>query len=489
MKKNDSEYLRFEEELLVAVYYNNVEKLKWLMGMDYFKPSMVTDSIDFGEVSVPLYWLTICYHYMLRYDEFKEVRQPVDEILSIWQERFNLDTQELIDLKGSYNEEHTPPIYKENDHWWMGHFELGDFLRSGLREVDYNLYKAIDSYDIEQIIVYLNQGGAPDAKIIDKDGNCRSAISMLRYWKRDKRYFWGKERQVYKCDVSYLISDGLHEMILFLLEDNMRKRNPVPVEVFSGDVDMLWYRRKTNYAPKQEVIDMIDCFIKEIDIPGAVLSVFDEGKTFARCHDLQYIELYRYVFDRVFKQSKYIRLRVGGYSYRAERFAIDMVKKLPKDRVYIKFLSDGDANSEYNNKDNRIKLVGMGKYHFKKDMDIVKLADKYDFKTFGNNEGLRTMVHFYVNNIDTGFYDNSGEFRPFYHNYRGLQAITDVVMIKGYDEITPATAVMSTFTFDSDGDSIYCGGTCHKDRRSRVSSQKTLFESAGIKLLDLTAKI
>lgn len=490
MIKNNNEHLTFEEELLVAIYYNNVEKLKWLMGMDYFKPFMVIDPIDFGEVSVPLYWLTICYHYMLRYDEFKEARLAVDEILSIWQERFNLDIQELIDLKGCYHKDCIPLIYKENEHWWMGHFELGDFVHSGLREVDYNLYKAIDSYNIEQVVFYLNQGGAPDAKIIDHDGNCRSAISMLRYWKHDKNYLRGKEAQVYRCDVGFLISDGLQEMILYLLENNMQKRDSVPVETFSDEVDMLWYRRNTKYIPKREVIDIIDCFIKEIDKPGAVLAVFDEGKTFARYYDLQYVQLYRYVFGRVFKSSKHIRLRVGGYSFRAARNALEMAKELSKDRIYIEYLSVGDANFEYSCKDDtRIKVIGMEKYNFRRDMNIVKLADKYDFKTFGNNEGLHTMVHFYVNNIDIGFYDDSGEFHPFYHNYRGLQAITDVVMINGYDDITPATAVMSTFTFDSGGDSIYCGGTCHKDRRSRVSSQKALIESAGIKLLDLTAKI
>ena len=46
--------LTFEEELLVAVYYNNVEKLKWLIGMEYFKPSMIFEPIEIGKVSVPL---------------------------------------------------------------------------------------------------------------------------------------------------------------------------------------------------------------------------------------------------------------------------------------------------------------------------------------------------------------------------------------------------------------------------------------------------
>ena len=98
MEKTTKTYLTFEEELLVAVYFNNVEKLKWLIGMDYFKPSMVTEPIDFGEVSIPLYWITLCYRYMLRYGEYENVRKPVDDMLAIWKENFQLDTDELAML-------------------------------------------------------------------------------------------------------------------------------------------------------------------------------------------------------------------------------------------------------------------------------------------------------------------------------------------------------------------------------------------------------
>ena len=54
MIKTDTRYLTFEEELLVAVYYNNVEKLKWLINMEYFQPSMVIEPVDFGDVRANL---------------------------------------------------------------------------------------------------------------------------------------------------------------------------------------------------------------------------------------------------------------------------------------------------------------------------------------------------------------------------------------------------------------------------------------------------
>ena len=99
------------------------------------------------------------------------------------------------------------------------------------------------------------------------------------------------------------------------------------------------------------------------------------------------------------------------------------------------------------------------------------------------------MVYYYVNNIDTGWYDEEGKFCSFYSKERGLQAITDVIMIDGYQDIAPATAAICTFTFDSTGDTILSGSSIHNDHRSRTTSQRWLIEQAGIKLLDLTRKL
>ena len=70
-----------------------------------------------------------------------------------------------------------------------------------------------------------------------------------------------------------------------------------------------------------------------------------------------------------------------------------------------------------------------------------------------------------------------------------MQAISDVVMIKGYKDIPPGTAVISTFTFDHEGDIIIAGGSMHRDRRSRTTSQRMLINSAGIKCIDLTTRL
>jgi hypothetical protein len=489
MIKTDTRYLTFEEELLVAVYYNNVEKLKWLINMEYFQPSMVIEPVDFGDVRVPIYWLTICYHYMLRYEEYEKFRKPVDEILSIWKEQFHLDTKEWINLKGCYHTEKMPPVIKDDDKWWMGHLSLNDFLCSGAREVDYELYRPICAYDINGIVANLQKGGAPDAKVIDKNGYIRSAISMHKYWIRNRMYYiWGEETPVEKWQVESLLRKGQEEMILTMLEQSIQERGKINIDTFYGEVNMLGNVSSDNEEPAGEIKEIIDTLIQDVDKPGAVLTMFDEGKVFARCRHLEYEKLYAYIIKEVFKKSKHIVLRVGGYSYRVAQMALGMAKKLPKDRVYVEYLSKGSANEEWTERDPRIRTIGMKKYKFRSDMDIVKQAEEYDFKTFGNRSGSHTMVYYYVNNIDTGWYEKDGSFFPFYNNYRGLEAITDVIMINGYEDIAPASAVICTFTFDNGGDILLAGGSIHKDRRSRTSSQKKLIKDAGIKLLDVTLK-
>ncbi len=489
MQKVEKTYLTFEEELLVAIYHNNVEKLKWLIDMDHFKASMVTEPVDFGEVSVPLYWLTICYHYMLRDREFDDARKPVDNILSIWKERFHLNTDELINLNNCY---HSYQPYNNTPNNLLDTIitPQTDNLHFGAREMDYALSIAIEKKDTREIVRLLNQGAAPDAKVMDKNGHPTSAISEFRnriiYYRR--WYLWGEEKPVKDFMVKSLINDGLNEMILFLLERNIQERTDVPVETFLKDENL---QESPDYyikEPSPEMKKKIEKFIQEIDKPGAILTMFDEGKAFARCRYCEYEYLYAYIINKIFKESKHIVIRVGGYSFRVAEMVINMVKSQPKNRIYVEYLSKGSVEDEWIRKDPRMRTIGMGKYNFRKDMDVVKEADEYDFKTFGNRSGSHTMVHFYVNNIDTGFYLDDGIFMPFYDKYRGLQAITDVIMIKGYENIAPATAAMSTFTFNLGGDMIFARGAVHKDRRSRTSSQRRLIESAGINLLDLTFK-
>ena len=475
MEKISTTHLNFEEELLAAVYYNNVAKVEWLIGMDYFKPSMVTEPVKVYEETIPLYWITICYKYLLHYDEYAKPREKVDKMLTLWKERFNLDTDELIDLnkcKKNDDGDVESGEFVEGQPWFMGKLTYQDFQNSGAKDIDYELYKAVCTKNIPAIVDCLQRGAMPDAKIIDRDGNPCSTSALLHYFRCCRSgYVPGKEEPIGRYDIGALITEASDEQILYLLDQNINQR--------------------TEDELTSETKDMIDNFVSEIDKPGAVLVMFDEGKIFASW-DMNYMckskYAYKYLIKRVFYHSKYIVIRVGGYSFRVAGMVLAYANNLPEDRTYVEHLSDGGDDGNWDYRPPRIKTINMNHYTFSPDMDIVNKAEEYDFKTFGSKNGSHTMVHYYVNNISTGWYDEKGKFCPFYDNIRGLHAITDVAMIYGYDQLSPATAAVATFTYEDDGNTIFAGGTVHKDRSSRTSSQKRLIDDSGVKLLDLTDK-
>ena len=489
MYKTKTESLTFEEELLAAVYFNNVAKVEWLIGMDYFKPSMVTEPITVYDETIPLYWITICYKYLLHYEEYAKPREQVDKMLTLWKERFNLDTDALIDLKKCKKENNETNEFEEGQPWYMGSLTYQDFQKSGAKDIDYELYKAVCTKNIQAIVDCLKRGAMPDAKIMDREGNPYSTFALLHYHRRCRSgyiYVPGKEKPIERYNIGALINVASDEQILYLLDQNINQRTITPSNTFSEFVP----KTKVEDDIDPEVKESIDKFVTDIDKPGAILVMFDEGKVFASTdiNDLCKIrDAYQYLIMRVLFHSKYIVIRVGGYSYRVAGMVLDSVKDHPKNRTYVEHFLDWFDKDKWN-RPPKVKTINMNQYTFTTDMDIVKKAEEYDFKTFGNNGISHTMVHFYVNNISTGWYDNKGEFVPFYHNYRGLQAISDVAMIYGFDNIPPATAAVATFTYDDDDDTIFAGSTVHKDRRSRTSSQKKLIEDSGVKFLDLTDK-
>ncbi len=494
MYKTKTESLTFEEELLAAVYFNNVAKVEWLIGMDYFKPSMVTEPIKVYDETIPLYWITICYKYLLHYEEYAKPREQVDKMLALWKERFNLDTDDLIDLKKCHKNDEEDDVesdeFEEGQPWYMGSLTYQDFQKSGAKDIDYELYKAVCTKNIQAIVDCLKRGAMPDAKIMDREGNPYSTFALLHYHRRCRSgyiYIPGKEKPIERYDIGALINVASDEQILYLLDHNISQRTTTPANVFGEFVSNENIEERIDAETKER----IDNFVSEIDQPGAIVAMFDDGKSFAgwsvngMC---QSINAYRYLIKRIFYHSKHIVIRVGGYSFRIQDMVLSRARKLPEDRTYVEYLTDANDEGNWDYRPPRIKTVYMNRYTFSPDMEIVKKAEEYDFKTYGNQSGSHTMVHFYVNNISTGWYDKKGEFFPFYDNIRGLQAITDVAMLYGYDQIAPATAVVATFTDYADGNIILAGDSIHKNRRSRTSSQKKLIEDSGVKFLDLTDK-
>lgn len=207
----------------------------------------------------------------------------------------------------------------------------------------------------------------------------------------------------------------------------------------------------------------VKAFIDNIDKPGAILAVYDEGKTFGGSSDF-YRPLYDKMLEYIFKETKYITVRVGGYSNRIDYAVWDMTKDNPEHQK-------------------RVEHVGekLRKMTFDKDSNFIKRVDQYDFKGFAGH----TCLWYYINDVESGYTDRDGVFQPFYGaKGKGFDALVDVVMAIGYGDIPPATAAVHTFTSDSTGDRLFCGGKATM-KKCRGQSRKDLFEEYGIQYLDI----
>jgi len=215
---------------------------------------------------------------------------------------------------------------------------------------------------------------------------------------------------------------------------------------------------------REDVFDKIKNFLHEIDKPGAILAVYDEGKIFVRSKLLNYWKIYGEMLEYIFSETKYIKVRVGGYSHRVESMVYHIIENKPKFKK-------------------RVEWVGefLKDIKFDKESDFIKRVDEYDFKGFDGH----SCLYYYINDIESGFTDQNGEFHGFYGaKHKGFDALVEVVMAIGYGKVSPATAAIHTFSTDSSGDMIICGGKATK-KKCRGQSRKDLFEEYNIPYLDI----
>ena len=220
-------------------------------------------------------------------------------------------------------------------------------------------------------------------------------------------------------------------------------------------------------------------YLKQIDEPGAILALFDEEKMFY-AYEGPLEAIIRYCLT----ESKHITLRVGGYSYRMERQALYLSYVLQTVPTRLESIYCGYHRPCIDYKDARAVFRELCKYDFDYEDPFVKYAEEYDYKCVTLRGVPHTMVYYYVNNIDPGWYDKEGNFHRFYDKHRGLEALGNVTMVRGYGDIKPATAALYSDSGGGCGDEIYCGLAAHYDKRSRTSSQRKLFEDAGIPFLN-----
>ena len=427
MKEINIRWLTYKEELALSLFFSNVEKFKCLSSMPNFQVELLTEPmILYNKETASLATILSCFKILYAIPGHEVLQSKNDEIIHIIQERFG--------------------------------FEISD-------EVDLCKY---------------NPNGPGD--ILGKSDYPKFLFWVLSC--RNNGYGHGKESwDTLKWKYKFVLTDALREQHLKTLERGMtvdqieQTRRLVEEDKNKKDAGV-----RDNTKPLPEKARR---FLEMIDEPGAVLAFFDEGKTYYSYTGIYYTGIYESFIRYVFSNTKHITLRVGGYSYRVESGVLSISQLLRADQRRIECLDCQPDCLVENEKSVGPRYHLMSKYVFNYEDEFVKYAEEYDYKYFALGGMERPMVYYYVNNIDTGWYSEDGQFKNFYSKERGLQALSDVAMIRGYKDIKPATAAVFTDSKLGAGTEILFGPAAHFDKQDRASSQRKLFEDARIPYLNL----
>ena len=236
-------------------------------------------------------------------------------------------------------------------------------------------------------------------------------------------------------------------------------------------------------------------FLKSIDMDETILVVMDYGKG-----NFSHGALFSELSDFLLTETHHMKIRVGGNSY---RFASELIfnlldRKMTNCRRFEFFRTsvkeDEDSSDESDNWIQRICEVAtvryMSNYKFDIASDFMRYVDKYDIRGAGAGMNYQTktvtvydygklmmgaasvvvvpsmmsddepngplkdgtkvqrispelglrgsMAVLWVRNEESGFL-HDGEFSRFNDSDKGAWAIADVMMVKGYEDVQPAT--------------------------------------------------
>ena len=428
MQETIKRHLSYKEELALAAFFSNVEKFKCLADMPLFSKGLLTEPFHTRETDrAPLATILSCLKILYDLPGHEDLKGRNDAIIEIVRKKTGLIIDESADLS-----EYTPS-------------GSGNIL--GISD-----YKRLYSW-------------------------------ILQF--RAKGYSQGEEDwSTLLCKYDYAVNNALREQHLKRLECELSDEELIQAR---GEAESDEKERKDSFAyHRRPLPEEVKAFIDSIDAPGTVLALFDEGKAFARIHTPEPpVYLYEDIVRYILTATRHIVIRVGGYSYRVAALVLNIARCLNSGPWRVEYLSDDSdvidnaANIPF------ATVFPMHRYHFAPESPFVKIAMQYDYKCFSMGGEFYPMVYYYVNKIDTGFYREDGSFAPFYSKERGLQALTDVAMVLGYEDIRPAAAALYSDSGNGRGDMLFFGPTAHSNKKSCGSSQRKLFEDADIKFFNL----
>lgn len=208
------------------------------------------------------------------------------------------------------------------------------------------------------------------------------------------------------------------------------------------------YREYLMSIDENDMNEEIISFIEKHDYEGEELALYDEDKFTRRVFsdNRQYTAMLKRLL-----LTKHLKIRIGGNSFRVGEAITEMAKALGVKGKIIDF--DSYFSDE----------------QFVWGSELIDYADKFDFRSQGGKgTGHHSMVWYYANNVDCGWYEKDGSFCRFDTNAKGYWQIVEVIKTKGYNSIKPAT----------------CALICGKD--SRISGrQQTMLEEEGLDYINV----
>lgn len=304
--------LNFKEELTLAVFFSNVQKFNCLADMPHFRKEQITEPVQlFGNDSAPLATLLSCFKILYAVPGHEELQKRNNAIIGIIKQKTGLEITDSVDLS-----EYNPS-------------GMGDIL-------------GISDY------------------------------SHLYSWTlgfRNRGYGQGKEDwSTLRSHYNSVMNHALREQHLKTLENGLSEEEILRLRAFAEAEDKERHEArpfKGRPLPKE-----VKAFIDDIDHPGAILAVFDEGKAFARVMfpEPPYL-LHSDIVAYILTATRHITIRIGGYSDRVAGVVMDVAKNL-------------------NCEPWRIEHLSMRDYVFEPESQFVQYAEQYDFKYFSMVEKL-----------------------------------------------------------------------------------------------------
>lgn len=227
------------ELLIKATYLNDYNLVCKLIELDVFDNKIIHD-IDILIEPFPLYYITMCYKRVMWLDYREEImpfikkqRCEIDKLLKLWKEKFGVDVDNVIDYQ------------KYKDYFFSAYDDDTDedildaprdkFKDNGCRDIDMDLYVAVERFQFSKVKELLEMGANPDADLLsidDKDKDyvepcncfgriadecCYLATTLLRDFKISNED-WYMKYSVEDEDIMMLIGWAAHEDMYLLLE-------------------------------------------------------------------------------------------------------------------------------------------------------------------------------------------------------------------------------------------------------------------------------